>query len=81
VTAKEIYQALKNNTNNQQRMIVCFREIEDIDQFDEKISSKFIDTTEETEKLFDETKTAIRDALSTENTFTYRVFKNTLCMM
>jgi hypothetical protein len=54
-------------------MIACFREVEDIDQFDAKIKSKFIDTTEETEKLFHDTKTAIRNALSAENILTYRV--------
>jgi len=81
VTAKEIYRALENNTNSQHRMIVCFREIEDIDQFVEKIKPKFVDTTEEIEKLFDEIRTTLRNTISAENILTYRVLVGTNCII
>jgi hypothetical protein len=73
VTAKEIYRALKLNENCPQRMIVFFREIEDIDGIDPKIKKKFIDSSDETKTLLNDTKTIIRHALSPENIYTYSV--------
>ncbi len=76
VTAKEIYRALKRNESCPQRMVVFFREIEDIDGMDPDIKKKFIDSNDEGEQLFNDTKTDIRNALSSENIFTYSVCTN-----
>jgi hypothetical protein len=76
VTAKEIYRALKNNESCPQRMVVFFREIEDIDDIDPTIKTKFIDSNEEVEQLFNDTKTDIRRGLPSENIFTYSVCTN-----
>jgi hypothetical protein len=73
VTAQEIYRALENNATSPQRMVVFFRHIEDLDQFESKMKPKFIDTDPETEILFDDLKNAIRDQLPAENRFNYRV--------
>ncbi len=76
VTAKEIYRALKNNEESSQKMAVFFRQIEDIDALDSKIKKKFVDTNDETEKLFNDLKTVIHHSLSQENIFTYSVCRN-----
>ena len=74
MTAKEIYWALKSNESCSQRMIVFFREIEDINDLDVKLKSKLSDTVdEETQHLLDDIKTCIRNALPPENILTYRV--------
>ncbi|CAF4754750.1 unnamed protein product [Rotaria sp. Silwood1] len=73
VTAKEIIRALENNITDPQRMVAFFRVIEDIDEFDVKFKSKFIDTDHETEILLNEIKSSIREKLPLENQFNYRV--------
>ncbi|CAF4038756.1 unnamed protein product [Rotaria magnacalcarata] len=73
VTSQEIYRALQNNDQQPQRMVAFFRELKDIDDLDSKLKLKFSDTDEETQKLLDDTKTLIRDALLPENVFAYRV--------
>lgn len=73
VTAKEIYRALKRNEHQSERMVVFFREIEDIDTMDPTIKKKFIDSNNEAQNLFDQTKTDIRSALSQQNIYTYSV--------
>ncbi len=76
LTAKEIYRALENNEKSPQRMVIFFREIEDIDEFSVNLKSKFIDMNDETEQLFNELKNAIGNQLSPENQFIYRVCSN-----
>jgi len=76
VTAKEIYRALENNEKSPQRMVIFFREIEDIDEFSLNLKSKFIDINDETEQLFNELKSAIGNQLPPENQFMYRVCSN-----
>lgn len=73
MTAKEIYRALKHNEHQSERMIVFFREIEDIDLLDSTIKKKFIDSNTEAQNLFDQTKMDIRNALSQANVYTYSV--------
>jgi hypothetical protein len=77
VTAKEIYRALKHNHNRSQRMIVFFREIEDIDNFTSQNKSKFNDINdEETRQLFKDTKSDIQNSLPSDNIFHYQVYFN-----
>lgn len=77
MTAKEIYRALENNKGCSQRMLAFFRVIEDIDSFDAKKLKKFRDTNDnETQQLLTEIGTDIRNALPSENIFTYRVCIN-----
>lgn len=62
------------NVDRPQRMAVFFRDIEDFDQFQPKLKAKFMDGNDEmTEELLSDTKTIIRNALPSDNIFTYKV--------
>jgi hypothetical protein len=76
VTAKEIVRALENNAFDPQRMVLFFREIEDIDELDVTLKSKLIDTDDETEILLNQIKSSIQEKLPLENQFHYRVCSN-----
>ncbi len=73
MTTKEIFRALENNSLDPQRIVSFFRDIEDMDQLDLKVKSKFIDTDHETEILLNQTKQIIREKLPLENQFNYQV--------
>ena len=54
-------------------MVVFFRQIEDMDSIDAVVKKKFIDSNNEVQTLFDQTKADIRDAVSEQNIYTYSV--------
>ena len=63
VTVKGIVRALENNAHDHGRMVIFFRNIENIDELDDRLKSKYIDTDSETELLLNEIKSILRQIL------------------